>query len=58
MTKKEYIASCIYDALSALDVANLPQSIQVGDDWIYPRVAIQRIKSIRDADELFKDKED
>ena len=52
MTKKEYVESCLKDAISALSVEDLPESIQVGKDFIYPRVAIERIQSAMKADEL------
>lgn len=55
MTKQEYIATCIADAISALDVDGLPQSIQIGGDFIYPRVALERIRNIKRADTLFPD---
>ena len=52
MTKEQYIKTCLDDAISALSVPNLPMSIQVGNDWIYPKVALERLKSIRDVDQL------
>lgn len=56
LSKEEYVKSCLADAISALSVDNLPQSIQVGNDWIYPKVALERIKSVLRADEIFKDR--
>lgn len=52
MTKEFYIKSCLLDAISALDVADLPDRIQVGKDYIYPKVAIERIQSVLEVDKL------
>lgn len=53
MSREQYLAQCLTDAISALDVANLPMSIQVGNDWIYPKVAMERLRSIQNVDQLF-----
>lgn len=53
MTRDEYIRSCLSDIISALDVPNLPQQIEVNGDFIFPRVALKRAKSLQNIDELF-----
>jgi hypothetical protein len=53
MTREEYIQQCLADAVEALSVKDLPTSIQIGDDWIYPKVAMHRLKSIQNVDKLF-----
>jgi len=53
MTKEQYIAQCLDDAIDALDVAGLPKEIAVGDDWIYPQIALRRLKNILAADRTF-----
>lgn len=58
MTKQDYITQCLKDALSALDVPySTPRTegIAVGSELIYPQIAIERIRSVLNADKLFAD---
>jgi len=53
MSKDEYIKQCLDDALSCLDIANVPVAIQIGDEYIYPKCALSRIKNVLNADSKF-----
>lgn len=52
MNKAEYIRQCAKDVISALEIANLPDRIEIDGDWIYPKVALERAKSILRADTM------
>ena len=57
MTRTEYLTLCLNDAISALDEPDLPMRIDLGNNrFIYPHVAIQRLKAIRDVDQFFPPK--
>lgn len=59
MTRDDYIKQCLMDALSALDIKYpMPstQPIEVAGDYIYPQIAIKRIKSVINVDKLFPKK--
>lgn len=46
---REHLIACVRDIISALDVAELPRSIQVGKDFIYPSVAMERAQVVLSA---------
>lgn len=60
MTKDQFIKQCLEDAISALDIKYTTDSttpVAVDGDFIYPQIAIERIRSVLDADKFFPSKE-
>lgn len=54
MNREAYIKQCLMDAISAIDIPDLPTNpIQIGKDFIYPRIALERIRSVLNVDKLF-----
>lgn len=48
MTDKQYIRQCLLDAISALDIDySMPSTepIKINNGYIYPQIAISRIKN-------------
>ncbi len=54
MDKQTYLRSCLSDIIDALDCGQpLPHSIEVNGEFIYPHVALERARAMRDVDEVF-----
>lgn len=59
MNREAYIKQCLLDAISALDIAYGQSSttpIPFNGDYIYPQIAIERIRSVLNVDTLFPPK--
>lgn len=56
MTKEAYIKQCLLDAISALDIAYASSAttpIEINGNYIYPQIALERIRSVLNVDRLF-----